>query len=303
MDTSNNNLCRKSKTVEFCKKYLAEAEGCEICEDNYYATNEGKTCKNKPDGVIQCEVYSDFGKCSKCLKDHFLSNNQCIPVTQTVDRCLYYRADGMCQECEESNYLNESTNQCEETSISNCEIFSSVKTCKKCKPNYVLTWNDQELTCEESGISDCLRSVGGSTPICIKCVDDKTLSTDKTKCESSPVTIVNCDKYYSTSQCQRCKEGYYLSKDWKSCIQKLPSVKAVQTNCISEVQTRDVLCDMCKPGYKKNDKGECVSCGGNGCSICGSGFTSCNLCQSPFYMNSELKCVFGGDTKATDYVQ
>ena len=303
MDVSNNNLCRKSKTVEFCKTYLSDKDGCEICEDNYYAIDEGKTCKNKPDGVIQCETYSDFGKCSKCLKDHYLSNNQCVKATQLVDNCLYYRSDGMCQECEESNYLNESTNQCEETGISNCLVFSSVKTCKKCKPNYILKWNDQELGCEESGISDCLVSIGGSTPICIKCVDDKTLSTDKTRCESSPVSIVNCDKYYSDSQCKRCKNGYYLSKDWKTCIQKQPSVNAVKTNCISEVQTRDVLCDMCKPGYKKNDKGECVSCGGNGCWVCGSGYNSCNLCKSPFYMNSDLKCVFAGDTQARDFTQ
>jgi hypothetical protein len=303
MDSSNNNLCRKSKDVENCETYLPEADGCDKCKENFYSTEEGKVCKNQPDGIIACEAYSDFGKCSKCMKDYFLSNNQCAKVTQLVDKCVYYRADGMCSGCEESNYLNESTNQCEETNISNCQIYSSVTTCKKCKENYVLTWEDQNLVCKDSGISDCLVAIGGSTPICIKCVKGKTLSTDKKKCESKPVSIMNCDEYYSNSQCKRCQIGYYLSKDWRSCIQKPLSTSTVTTNCISEVQSRNVLCDMCKPGYKKNDKGECASCGGEGCLVCGSGFSTCNLCKSGYYMNSELKCVFAGETQASDYAQ
>ena len=301
MDLNNNNLCRASTPVEHCREYEPQRNACKVCNDDFYVIEEGKKCKEKPDGVFACEKYSDFGKCSGCIEEHFLTNNQCIKVTNQVENCKHYQADGLCLKCSQSYFLNQSTNVCEETTISNCLEFSSATTCKKCEENYVLVWNQLELSCESSNISDCVVSVGGSTPICIKCAEGKVLSADKTKCETAPVSILNCDEFYSTVLCKRCKTGFILSKDWKSCIKKPLTVSTVVTNCMSEVESRDIICDMCKPGFKKNDKGICTKCGGDGCLICGSGFNSCNLCQGSYFMNSELKCVSILPSSASDY--
>lgn len=302
MDNSSGDICRKSKEVAECKEYLPSADGCQTCNEQYYATDEGQKCKERPDGILGCEVYSDFGICAKCHAQNFLMNNQCREVTNPVDNCKYYVADGRCMECEPSYFLDQSTNTCTTTSVSNCVEFSSATTCKKCEPNYVLTWDELTLTCEPSDITDCLVSIGGSTKTCMKCESGKVLSTDKTTCETPSAPAMQCEEFYSTVQCKQCKLGYVLSKDWKMCEQKPISVSTLKTNCASEVTNRSMICDVCKPGFKKNSKGVCESCGGNGCYICGSGFTSCNLCKSSFHMNSELKCVPNASSQASDFV-
>lgn len=301
MDNANNKLCRALTTVEHCKEYEPEKDACKVCTDEFYAVEEGKRCKERPDGVIACEMYSDFGKCSRCLKEHFLANNQCVKVTNLVDNCEYYVSDGACSRCAQGHFFNQGTNSCEETSIGNCLEFSSATTCSKCEENYVLAWEDLQLACQASEIPDCLLAVGGSTPICLKCAPEKVLSVDKTKCESALVSILNCEEYHSSIQCKRCKTGFILSKDWKSCAPKPLSASAIQTNCLSEVYSREVLCDMCKPGFKKNDKGECTKCGGEGCAVCGAGYDSCNLCAAGFHMNSELKCMSNSSSSASDF--
>jgi hypothetical protein len=296
MDSSNQNVCRISTKVEHCSEYDEKKDSCKKCSSDYYAIQEGKKCKHKPDGIIGCEIYSDFGKCSQCKKDHFLSNNQCIVVTTTVDNCIYYQSNGLCSKCDMGYFLNSGT--CAQTDISDCAEYYSLTQCKKCIDNYVLKWTDQMLGCHPSQISGCIKAIGGAKNSCLKCEPGKILSADRSSCDSPTIIIPNCQLYKSASQCRECSLGYTRSKDWKTCTKKIQSSSSVGTHCLSEVTTSDIICDLCKPGFKKNDKGDCVSCGGNGCLICGSGFLNCSVCQDSFYMNSDLKCVINANSLA-----
>ena len=291
-------VCAKSTPVEECAEYSVVSDECQKCSPDFYVVQQGKKCKHKPDGIIGCRTYSDFGVCSGCKQDHYLVNNQCFQVSAKVENCVYYEADGICSVCAESYFLTPSK-KCEITEISNCLEYFTKTQCKRCRVNHVLVWTDNSLKCEESGIDGCLKALGGVPNICIECEPELVLSTDKTRCESDKSVIPFCEIFKSENQCKECKLGFVRSKNWNVCEKRTQSSSTVSTNCLSEVISRKTSCDLCKPGFKLNEKGECVSCGGNGCAICGSGLTNCSLCQKSFFMNSDLKCVLEGDSVAS----
>lgn len=299
-DARDGGVCKKSTFVEHCEEFLPEEDGCAKCSSNFYVADEKQKCRHKPDGIISCEAYSDFGVCRQCKPEHYLANNQCIPVTRPVDDCLYYQADGACRECAPSLYLDVPSNSCQRTELSNCLEFRSPTECKKCAPNYVLTWNQQLLECEPSGIDYCLTAIGGARNICLKCEEGKILSSDKSRCEETGLVVPNCSVSTSSAQCKECKPGFVRSGSWRQCEARRQSASTVASRCVSEVQSHSLICDLCKPGFKKGEGGECLKCGGNGCAICGSGLLKCNLCQNGFYMNPQFECVLSSGSVAVD---
>ena len=52
----------------------------------------------------------------------------------------------------------------------------------------------------------------------------------------------------------------------------------------------ETICQECKPGYKKDSKGECIRCGGEGCAVCGPSIEKCLMCNKGYYMNGDSKC-------------
>jgi hypothetical protein len=248
---------------------------------------------------MKCSIYSDLNTCSQCDPDYFLADNKCLVVTSPVAACKIHQNEEECQECEEGFYLR-SPNDCVTNEILHCETQISRTACQKCKPNYVLARIDSALVCKFSNIQNCLVAIGGQVVTCNKCQSGFVPSSDKKSC-IQPSGIQQCAEYKSFNSCSRCNSGYIRNDSCNQCLDRTSVTGNAlgTTNCVSEFIPKKPVCDMCKPGYLKNDEGKCVACKANGCAICNLNNDKCQVCREGFYMNSNMVCLLnsGRDTE------
>ena len=160
----------------------------------------------------------------------------------------------MCFKCNDKQFGNPT---CDETA--GCEYISQISKvkCKKCRDGYFESIEGKCYPCSYY-IKNCgkchYKNNNNTQPlICDNCIDDiYTLNTEKNLCQLndceeypdiSPGCIICKDKlneYKSNNKCQRCKYGYFKTKEEK-CIY-----------CSSE-QKGGPGCYEC--GYETNDKG------------------------------------------------
>lgn len=56
--------------------------------------------------------------------------------------------------------------------------------------------------------------------------------------------------YYSSKDtCQVCIDGYVIAKDKKSCEIEESLIKYADPNCQISYETKEPVCNICKPGY------------------------------------------------------
>jgi len=98
-DAKNNKYQKQEGFFFHCKRTL-DGELCDVCEDNYYLSEDGKCSQNN----FCSKTNLDNGKCQECISNSFLSkyNSYCT----STDNCYLGDKDtGLCLSCLENYYL------------------------------------------------------------------------------------------------------------------------------------------------------------------------------------------------------
>ena len=116
LNPNNSYECiARTKTDVNCASYLAEEDGCEICNTSYFL-NEGNLvedlCIPYPTGDYHCidyEIINSKLTCTLCEDLFYLSGGVCNDVTTPVTKCAHYSSASDCDECETGYFLTNST--------------------------------------------------------------------------------------------------------------------------------------------------------------------------------------------------
>ena len=297
---SVSHKCEQHTPVDNCSVYYDDEDLCHFCNDNFFLDVKANICRPNPDGIEGCVEYSDKDVCSKCNVKMYLANNKCVnvPPASLVGNCLNYSNQTACSECETGYFLANSAT-CTQSSLNNCLELFSLTSCKKCSPGYVLKRDENNLVCEYSGITNCEVAIGGNTPTCMKCTGSMIPSLDRQSCQMPGTTvnipaITNCMLYSEVNQCKQCQKNYIRSSSCNACNENTLSGR-IDSNCESEIQLNNMVCDTCQPGYHKNFENDCVPCGGDGCAMCEN--ETCQLCKEGYYMDGSQKCLLNSGTE------
>ena len=328
----NEKICKEPSVIDliYCEK--AENIGtnedplysCLKCYENsakiVYKENNKINCYHRTNGNLNyClegeKNQNDIVKCTKCVPNsHLNSSNICecdsdsfgkyseycykcddkilgIPGCKAEKGCsnYYYSNDQLnCNECKDG-YFNYTEGQCFSCSfeISNCEKchfddLSQNLICDQCPEGY--SYNSNEKKCEIKN-----------------CEDFPEISEGCLICEGK------IEEYTSRKKCQKCKPGYFKTKD-EQCINcKLE--KYGGSGCIkckygtneNGEETEEIICDYCpKIEHVLGLDGKCYNCLEKikACEVCefiknsdNSEKLICKICKPGFYLNSEGECI------------
>ena len=185
--------------------------------------------------------------CTKCVNNSYLINNIC-----SCNHDSFSKDSKWCYKCNDPKHGNPG---CEESEGCEYILDNDQLNCNKCKDGYFSYTEGQCFLCSSiiPNCNKCHYDVTNEKLICDSCISDiYILNTEENICqlndceeypEISPGCIICKDKlneYKENKKCQRCKYGYFKTKDEK-CVY-----------CRSE-QFGGPGCDEC--GYEKNENG------------------------------------------------
>ena len=288
---SETNTCvNRVNKPNKCTAYHLSKDECTACGSNSYLFDENKQCKDYPKGILGCSTYSDANTCLTCKADRYLKNNACPLVTTKKEGCLLYSSKTDCSKCQ-INYALIGT-ECKQAKASNCLTYTSESVCKTCGPNDGLVTNDNITSCENKSKTNCVNVNDAEPYNCDECASGTYLKDGN--CET-PTTIVECVDYDSVETCARCRVGFVLATNKKSCIGDGGYKLLLPTGCDDAKAVVEPICSACEPGYWFKD-GVCEQlCSGidkERCFSCDEKDPrQCFICHSEYYMNKEGKCV------------
>ena len=247
----------KSKCVEGAHCKTMRSEVCSKCYTPFVIDDDDKKCKGKP----LCKQI-DKDKCKDC-EDYYYPNDSGDCTRIPITNCKI-GDDKKCTECNKAiSYLDDSTH-CKSLPEHCINFDHDKKECITCADTFYLK---DKLECASIGIDKCLK---GKPDACTEC--DKTISYlddpktckplpqnciyfdhDKKECITCADTFYLKDKLECASigignclqgkpdECTKCKDGFGISDDKKSCIKI----------CTEE----ETLCQECKDNYESYDYG------------------------------------------------
>jgi proprotein convertase subtilisin/kexin type 5 len=174
--------------------------------------------------------YAEKKECKFCMKDDsgkelILFNNQCL------------------KKCPDQTYRNT-----EKSELPNC--VECKEDCKRCS---------------EKGCLECFSPKKLKDSECVdECGSGFFEQVDKNVSECLPCPLENCETCEGGSDCNLCKEGFFMVKGSNKCSKVCP-----------------------KSQYKNSKTRECLNCK-KGCEFCSS-FDKCDQCLSPLVYNPERK--------------
>ena len=265
---SSTKICKYNYSEDFlnCKIINTNNGFCDICEDNYFLTQEDKKCIS----TNNC-LKSTFGICQQCINNYYLDKtddlckeekNQFINCKLTIDgqNCNEYK-DGF-YPTEDGNYI--SVNFCKKSNDS---------LCIECISNYYLTKYENVCTKEKNCINGD-KKFG----ICTECSVNFYLDLKDGFCKSNQEenNFRNCKIVYENN-CLSCNPLSFLSED-KKCTLTL--------DCLT---SENGYCTSCKENTFLNLNHFCTKI--EHC-IYSYNFDDCSECEQNFYYNqSTKKCI------------
>ena len=272
-DTKNNKCKKQEESFIHCKKTL-DGKICDICEDNYYLTEDGECSETN----FCSKINLDNGKCEKCISKYYLSkfNSYCI----STDNCYLGDKDtGLCLSCTDNYYLDYKDGKCKSNTNNNkyihCRYFNG--TCKECAYNYYLDGNSK---CTST--KNCANSENGK---CHTCSNKYYLTLDD-RC----ISINNCIYSNKNYECIECEDSFYYNVNKKLCISVVD--KNFENCKISDCDGK--FCEKCKNGFYLNIKDHV--CYNNteigtfyGCEETDKNGEFCEICEKGFYHGKKYK--------------
>ncbi|KAL4456738.1 hypothetical protein ABPG73_014764 [Tetrahymena malaccensis] len=302
VDTSNPNqkYCRQCNSS--CKT-CQNGTYCTSCKDGYYLNNN--TCLSCDSSCLTCNG-SGPSLCIICSQANsyisIMQNNICVSqcdlsIGQYVDTTNPNQQ--YCRLCNNS-----------------CQTCQNSSSCTSCKVGYYLNNNtclscdSSCLTCNGSGPSQCIICAQANSYISVMqnniCVSQCDLSLGQYVDTSNPNQKYcrQCNSLCQTCQngsdCSRCKDGYYLNNNTclscdSSCLTCKGSgpsqciICSLTNSYISEMQNNKCIsfCDLTQSQYVDYSDSQQMYCRvcNKPCLTC-NGSTSCNSCQSGYYLNN-----------------
>ena len=254
------------------------------------------SCIEGENKCLKCNPMTKL--CNKCEKEVIYTpdnnggcknSNKCILGYNHCYECN--QEENLCKTCENGYYPDENGG-C--TYTLNCEISYQGR-CLKCKDNFILIGEDGFLS---NGIKICksLNSediqncevINMNNGICDKCIEGYYLTKGDKKCNK----IENC---FSSKDgvCTRCKDWYYLDRKEQKCKEQ----HDIFFYCKESFEGKE--CDICNDGHYFDEYKICVET--NYCSRGTEGL--CEKCLSGYYLTKERNyCVatkncFYGDSE------
>lgn len=282
-----NSDCVPSTAISQCSIYRTTEDACNGCLAGFYLIGTSE-CRKNPEGISKCIEYDNLATCRRCDNGWYLINNVCYQSTVTVPNCDIHIGEGICGKCVSGMVLG-FNNDCVSPSNTTCFTFLDKDNCKTCNSNQVLKKVGEVMNCVDSGILNCASAVAGdSTNTCSACLSGHILKDNA--CNTPTTPISGCQDYLSETECSVCNADHVLSFDKKSCHNDTFQLDgSCKTGHFNEIPK----CYLCAPGYRFDDSGNCVKCGGNidGCDICGTGTSNCRMCMKGYFMTKDFLCV------------
>ena len=286
-----------------CLECAESGDLCKTCEANYFPDENGACSYTR-----NCEV-SYRGNCLKCKEDFALLGQNikmCKSLmSEDLKHCeTFDQNTGICQRCQQNYFLNSGDNRC--SPVENC-FESSFDNCKKCNSAYYL--NKKENKCKlqrDDDLKFCAESLDGIN--CDKCEDDCFFD-EKGKCYG----IRHCSKGVTFSECEQCKEGYYLTEYLHSCTTEKNCYQGdrylgICTKC-KDNYFIDFNDGKCKSNQEDNDYKYCSKADKGHCYYCSFGYDLgedlkcsstrhcaeselgvCIVCRNGFYLGKDNRC-------------
>ena len=274
----------KPDTIPHCKySYFDrnEEEYCGDCEDDFYSSNDRKSCLHVEIKIEHCLKYylnDDRMACSLCEDDYVISLNgenclefknceylgdnedECgrckVDYARSYDKksCIYSKyckrlaeGDKKCSSCYELYHQN-SEGQCE---LTQCEDYDDNDVCIKCYEGYYL---DDNKKCQKITIENCLE-LDENKKKCSKCLFDITPDTNG-NCILPSTLIKGCIQYGTDGKCITCSGFLYENE--------LTSNGACNFTGCQKYQYKGEYCGMCKAGYDyEKDYNICIGYDGS----------------------------------------
>ena len=225
--------CTGIKACSLGKNYCNECDSqgklCTKCDEGYYPDENGGCSL-----ATNCKI-SYKGQCIECKENYIIlgSDNKyrlCKSIfSNDFLNCKEIDMEnGECKLCEENYFLNEGDKKC--TKVENC-YESIYGNCLSCKHGYY--YNQKENKCfkkDGEKFENCRQTIDGEN--CETCNLDFYFD------ENGICTYSNYCSEAKDQKCQKCKNGYFLTKD---------NVCANSENCF----------------YADKDTGICITCNNN----------------------------------------
>ena len=281
-----------------------DANYCMKCETGYTLKLSTHSCIKIMD---HCIDQASSKLCEKCEDGWILSKTGYLEAGcyKPVDHCIDQFGNS-CLECEtgwiagaaDSSYISK---VCYKNTVEHCngkdyhdenrEKESGYKQCGSCEKGYGFTeYGGSSATpsrdtkcvpCDDQNAEDC-----SHYEVSESCKPGYVLSEYSNNKRQCVMMVDNCTDY-SLYSCYKCKDGYTLSADRKSCEKKAacPENAACSDGNVT-----------CNSGYVLKD-GACVKCPAN-CSACSSS-TACTACNAGYSLIGG-QCAEGTVAKCPD---
>ena len=240
-----------------------------------------RICEEGKNNCLRCDYINQL--CIKCDKDIYSPdrNGGCSKAMKCIvgkNYCQECNDElGLCKKCEEG-YFPDENGGCSYTD--NCEI-SERGECIKCKDDYIKIGENTYLfegliICKSiysPDFKNC-EDINLRRGICNKCKEGYYL----TKIDNRCVETENCLESYF-GKCVQCSydNNYYLDKKDNKCKKK----DGTFINCKETIDGKS--CEQCYNGYYFDEKGKCTDI--NFCSESGMN-GRCDKCISGYYLAS-----------------
>lgn len=287
--SSTRIQCLKRTNIStFCTTYEDLFDRCKVCKEGYLLDKTNFMCEENPNGIENCEVYSNSSSCFECKIGYFLLSGNCV-LSTVIDNCLKYSSNNVCEKCQKDFYLRNKTS-CVKAIANNCLNYSNQKGCSTCPKGFILSTHDGVTECVPYSIPNCRELDSKFVFKCRYCNEGYFIDS-LDQCLTVLTFISNCDIYASSTTCLRCKKGYSLTPSGDLCTNVYS--KFTDENCVDSLITTNPICSNCNFGYSfVND--QCSPCElfSSGCLICDtSSLKKCLLCQSNYYMDKNGNCI------------
>lgn len=256
ISSSDYKSCVKVETeklIEHCISYsYSDEQGflCEDCQDDYYPSNNKKSCKQ----IKNCVKFSyeSSGSETNVICDYCKSG---FAVSYDKGSCIQFdncytlkKGNTKCDSCK-SLYQPNSNGQCE---LTFCTDYNTNNQCTECYEGYYLNDN---YKCQKIEKENCIELTNDRTK-CKTCKGHDHIVPDaQGNCVLPPKIIKGCLYYDSEGKCTVCDEDDYEKTADGSCKFK---------ECPNGENKRE-YCAICKVGYvrEKDGDGTCIGYDGS----------------------------------------
>ena len=332
-----NTLSKKCLEAE----KIGDSYSCLKCSYDYAIvenlSSHLKNCYERKNDLSYCleGIYSDYSySCSQCVDNAILTNSN-NKSKCSCEADSFSKNSLFCYKCDDALQGNQGCVLSE-----GCEYFivDDHLNCRKCKEGYVEYTQGQCFSCSllVPNCNKCHYNKTSDDIICDSCVNSiyslnaKENACELNECEEYPEISPGCiickdqlDEYKQNNKCQRCKNGYFKTKEEKCiyCNSEENGGHAC-SECEYEkndqgADTQNIICKSCYPTYSLFNKdspyqtlinntflsneGKCYDCQvlfTDKCTECvlaknsnGKESLKCISCKEGYYLTDQGNCV------------